>query len=140
MFKVALCHPDAKCPQRKTVGSAGFDLYACENKVIRSQHRSLVSTGLKIQIPLDCYARIASRSGLAVSEIDVGAGVVDSDYRGELKVLLINNSTNDYHVDKGDRIAQLVIEKIYKDDFEVVDEDVLDNSVRGEGGFGSTGK
>ena len=140
MFKVALCHPDAKCPQRKTVGSAGFDLYACENKVIRSQHRSLVSTGLKIQIPLDCYARIAPRSGLAVSEIDVGAGVVDSDYRGELKVLLINNSTNDYHVDKGDRIAQLVIEKIYKDDFEVVDEDVLDNSVRGEGGFGSTGK
>lgn len=140
MFKVALCHPEAKCPQRKTVGSAGFDLYACENKVIRSQHRSLVSTGVKIQIPLDCYARIAPRSGLSVSEIDVGAGVVDSDYRGELKVLLINNSTNDYHVDKGDRIAQLVIEKIYKDDFEVVDEDVLDNSVRGEGGFGSTGK
>jgi dUTP pyrophosphatase len=140
MFKVALCHPDAKCPQRKTPGSAGFDLYACENKVIPSQHRSLVSTGLKIQIPEDCYARIAPRSGLSVNEIDVGAGVVDSDYRGELKVLLCNNSTNDFHVDKGDRIAQLVIEKIYKDDFMVVEEDVLENSLRGEGGFGSTGK
>ena len=140
MFKVALCHPEAKCPQRKTVGSAGFDLYACEDKVVKSQHRSLIPTGVKIQIPQDCYARIAPRSGLSVSEIDVGAGVVDSDYRGELKVLLINNSTNDFHVDKGDRIAQLVIERIYTDDLVVVSQEELEDSNRGEGGFGSTGK
>ena len=140
MFKVALCHPDAKSPQRKTSGSAGFDLYACENKIVKSQHRTLISTGIKIQVPEDCYARIAPRSGLSVSEIDVGAGVVDSDYRGELKVLLINNSTNDFHVDKGDRIAQLVIERIYKDEFNLVTEEELEESNRGEGGFGSTGK
>jgi len=140
MFKVALCHPDAKSPQRKTSGSAGFDLYACENKIVKSQRRALISTGVKIQVPEDCYARIAPRSGLSVSEIDVGAGVVDSDYRGELKVLLINNSTNDFHVDKGDRIAQLVIERIYKDEFNLVTEEELEESNRGEGGFGSTGK
>ena len=140
MFKVALCHPDAKSPQRKTSGSAGFDLYACENKIVKSQHRTLISTGIKIQVPEDCYARIAPRSGLAVSEIDVSAGVVDSDYRGELKVLLINNSTNDLHVDKGDRIAQLVIERIYNDEFNLVTEEELEDSNRGEGGFGSTGK
>lgn len=139
-FKVALCHPDAKYPERKSPYAAGFDLYASESKTIASQHRDLVSTGIKIQIPNDCYARVAPRSGLSVSEIDVGAGVVDSDYRGIIKVLLINNRTTDYVVDKGDRIAQLIIEKIYTEHFIQVEEEELSSSDRGSGGFGSTGK
>lgn len=140
MFKVSLIHPDATQPSRKSPFAAGLDLYSCESKVIVPKSRALVRTGIKIQIPSDCYARVAPRSGLSVSEIDVGAGVVDSDYRGELKVLLINNSTNEYHVDKGDRIAQLIFEKIHTDSFTVVDENELDSTDRNEGGFGSTGK
>lgn len=140
MFKVALIHPEALAPTRKTIGAAGLDVYSCESKVIKSQSRALVRTGIKIQIPDDCYARVAPRSGLSVKEIDVGAGVVDSDYLGELKVLLINNSVNDYQVDKGDRIAQLIFERIYKDSFTIVNEDELTPTERNEGGFGSTGK
>lgn len=140
MFKVALIHPEALAPTRKTTGAAGLDVYSCESKVIKSQSRALVRTGIKIQIPDDCYARVAPRSGLSVKEIDVGAGVVDSDYLGELKVLLINNSVNDYQVDKGDRIAQLIFERIYKDSFTIVNEDELTPTERNEGGFGSTGK
>lgn len=139
-FKVALCHPDAKYPERKSPYAAGFDLYACESKVIKSQNRELVSTGIKIEIPNDCYARVAPRSGLSVSEIDVGAGVVDSDYRGIIKVLLINNRTTDFVIDKGDRIAQLILEKIYTSHFMSVEEEELSSSDRGSGGFGSTGK
>lgn len=82
--------------------------------------------------------RIAPRSGLAVKHfIDTGAGVIDSDYRGEVKVLLFNHSEVDFEVKEGDRIAQLVIERIYTPEVVVVEE--LEESVRGAGGFGSTG-
>ena len=82
--------------------------------------------------------RIAPRSGLAVKHsIDTGAGVIDSDYRGEVKVLLFNHSEVDFEVKEGDRIAQLVVERIYTPKVVVVDE--LEESIRGKGGFGSTG-
>ena len=139
MFKVALIHPDAKPPTRKFLGDAGHDLHSCENVVIPPNTRQLVSTGIKIQIPNDCYARIAPRSGLAVNYIDVGAGVVDSSYFGTLKVLIINNSYNPFTISIGDRIAQLVLEKIYNTTFEQVVESELTQTHRGEGGFGSTG-
>lgn len=139
MFKVALVHPDAKVPTRKFFGDAGHDLHACENIVVPEHSRRLVSTGIKIQIPNDCYARIAPRSGLAVNSIDVGAGVVDSTYFGTIKVLIINNSNNPFTISVGDRIAQLVLEKIYNTTFEQVNESDLNQSERGEGGFGSTG-
>ena len=139
MFKIARVHHDAKIPVRKFYGDAGLDLCSCENVVIHEHTRRLVSTGLKIQIPSDCYARIAPRSGLAVNSIDVGAGVVDSSYFGTLKVLVINNSNNPFTITVGDRIAQMVLEKIYNNNFEEVQENELQQTERGEGGFGSTG-
>jgi len=140
MFKVALVHPNAKSPERKSTSAAGLDLYSCETATIPPRSRKLVSTGIKVQIPNDCYARVAPRSGLSVIGIDVGAGVVDADYKGIVKVLMINNKDESYNVDTGDRIAQLVFERIYNDTFVVVEESELDSSERGEGGFGSTGK
>lgn len=88
--------------------------------------------------PEGTYGRIAPRSGLASKHfIDTGAGVIDADYRGEVKVLLFNHSDVDYEVKKGDRVAQLVLERIYTP--EVMEVENLEESVRGAGGFGSTG-
>lgn len=140
MFKVALIHPNSKVPERKSSSAAGLDLYSCESSVIPPRSRKLISTGIKIKIPNNCYARVSPRSGLSVNGIDVGAGVVDSDYTGIVKVLLINNKDEYYNVDVGDRIAQLILEQIFNDSFVVIEESELESSERGEGGFGSTGK
>lgn len=125
-------------PRRGSDGAAGYDLYAAEGVCIQPQHRGLVGTAISIKVPPGTYGRVAPRSGLSVKyEIDVGAGVVDEDYRGEVKVLLINHGTKDFYVTKGDRIAQLVLERIVNP--EVKEVLSLDNTNRGEGGFGSTG-
>lgn len=98
----------------------------------------LVNLGFKIQLPNGCYGRIAPRSGLAVRHsIDIGAGVIDEDYRGPIKVLLINGSNSEVEFKKGDRICQLICEKIYYPDIEEVT--TLSDSERGEFGFGSSG-
>lgn len=139
MFKLALVEPNAKFPFRSSVMDAGHDLHSSEEVVIPSRSRKLVSTGLKVQIPQDCYIRVAPRSGLAVKGIDVGAGVVDSSYRGVIKVLLINSKDEDFKVSVGDRIAQMVCERIFTDSFVEVSESDLTDTSRGEGGFGSSG-
>ena len=98
----------------------------------------MIGTGLAFGIPVGNYGRIAPRSGLAAkNSIDVGAGVIDSDYRGEVKVLLFNFSDTDFKIAEGDRIAQMIIEKYTITALTEVD--TLDDTVRGEGGFGSTG-
>ena len=103
-----------------------------------SRGKVLVSTDLSIATPEDTYGRIAPRSGLAAKHfIDTGAGVIDADYRGEVKVLLFNHSEKDFEIKVGDRIAQLVLERIYTP--EVMEVENLEESVRGAGGFGSTG-
>ena len=128
----------AKLPIRGSVGAAGYDLHAVEKTVIPAQSRSVVKTGIAIEIPEGLYARIAPRSGLSVKKpIDVGAGVVDSDYRGEIGVVLINHSNKDFEVNVGDRIAQMILEQIKTP--EVVKQADLDQTDRGEKGFGSTG-
>jgi len=138
MFKVKLLSPDAKVPTRATEFSAGLDLSSIEDTVVPANKWIAIPTGISIQIPKDCYARVAPRSGLAFKHgIQVGAGVVDSDYTGEIKVILFNHGSSDFEVKKGDRIAQLIFEKIYTDYFVEVEE--LDDTVRGDGGFGSTG-
>lgn len=100
--------------------------------------KAMVPTDLSIACPPGTYARIAPRSGLAVKNfIDVGAGVVDEDYRGPLNVVLFNFGKQDFVIKKGDRIAQLILEKIAM--AEVLETEELDETVRGAGGFGSTG-
>ncbi|GMM49182.1 bifunctional dITP/dUTP diphosphatase [Starmerella bacillaris] len=138
-FKVLLTNSKAKVPTRGSALSAGYDLYSSASAVILARGRGVVPTGLKISIPEGTYARVAPRSGLAVKHgIDTGAGVVDADYRGEVGVVLFNNSDEDFVIEEGDRIAQLIIEKIWTGDVEVATE--LESSERGSGGFGSTGR
>ena len=139
-FRVELSTEFAKVPTRGTKDSAGYDLYASEDCVVKSRSQSLVPTGIKISIPSCLYGRIAPRSGLALAHsIDVGAGVVDSDYRGEVTVLLFNHSNNiDFEIKKGDRIAQFILEHISTPTIQVVDS-VDDGSERQAMGFGSTG-
>ena len=136
-IKVKLLDEEANPPKKAESGSAGYDIYALKEVVIEPHSRRLVSTGVAIEIPPHYYMRCAPRSGLSMREIDVGAGVIDSSYRGEVKVLLINSSCESYKVSKGDRIAQLVMERCSNAPVVVVDS--LDSTERGEGGFGSTG-
>jgi len=138
-LRVKRLTPEAKLPTRGSVESAGYDLYATSSHVIKPGHRALVSTGISISIPMMNYARIAPRSGLAVKNgIHVGAGVVDSDYRGEIKVVLYNlDPEKDFVVEPGHRIAQFIIESCSLPKIEDVSN--LDQSERGTSGFGSTG-
>lgn len=136
---IELASPVARVPIRGTAGSAGYDLFACENVCIAAGERRLVDVGIRLAFPSDVYVRIAPRSGLSVRHcIDVGAGVVDSDYRGVLKVLLINNGAEVFEVKVGDRIAQMIFEQLRHFSFSVVDD--IGVSDRGSGGFGSTGR
>jgi len=142
LLRIKFNTPLAKIPQRGTSGSAGWDLHSTEDTIIPAGGRKLVDTGLSMAFEGPYYVRIAPRSGLAVKNcVDVGAGVIDSDYRGPVKVLLINNHRElDFQVKVGDRIAQMIIEQISPATFIKIDDGTeLDNTQRGEGGFGSTG-
>ncbi|PIA12607.1 deoxyuridine 5'-triphosphate nucleotidohydrolase [Coemansia reversa NRRL 1564] len=137
--KIVRKENSAKIPTRGSDKAAGYDLYSSENTVINAKDRKVVSTGLMIKCPEGTYGRIAPRSGLAFKHgIDVGGGVVDADYTGVVKVILFNHSTENFEIKIGDRIAQIIFEVVIHPDFEVVSS--LDTTVRGDGGFGSTGK
>ena len=130
-------------PSYKTEGSSGMDLMAFTDGPvkIKPQKSSLIPTGLSIAIPDDCEVQIRPRSGLAAkSNISVlnTPGTIDSDYRGELKVILFNHGDKDFFVKNNDRIAQMVLMPVLKIDFEEVEN--LPDTTRGSGGFGSTGK
>ncbi|CAI2313936.1 unnamed protein product [Caenorhabditis sp. 36 PRJEB53466] len=130
---------NAQMPTYGSAAAAGADLYSAEDVVVPARGKFCVSTGLQLELPFGYYGRVAPRSGLAAKHfIDVGAGVVDSDYRGELKVLLFNFNDTAFEVKKGDRIAQLICERIAHCTYEEADD--LENTDRGAGGFGSTGK
>jgi len=128
-------------PCRQTQGSAGFDLCAAEAATIPAHGFSSVSTGLAIEIPTNAEAQVRPRSGLAAKH-GIGVlnspGTIDSDYRGEIKVVLFNASDIDFRVRRGDRIAQLVFSVLA--DVELVEADSLSDTGRGPGGFGHTGK
>ena len=131
-------------PSFATVGSAAMDLRACidEDVTIAAGARAIIPTGLAIALPsADFVALICARSGLA-SKFGItmanGVGVIDSDYRGELKAALFNSSDTDYIIHNGDRIAQLMVLPVVQPTLHLVEE--LDETARGEGGFGSTGR
>ena len=138
-LRIQLNYPDAQIPVRATPDSAGLDLFSYEDMIIiQPRSNRVIDTGISVAITGKCYGRIAPRSGLAYkNNLFVNAGVIDKNYRGVVKVVLYNGSVDEYIVKKGDRIAQLIIEKIKYP--EVVVCDTLEETVRGEGGFGSTG-
>ncbi|KAK9811022.1 hypothetical protein WJX73_007096 [Symbiochloris irregularis] len=129
----------ATLPKRGSARAAGYDLASAEDCVIPARGKGVVKTDLAVHAPPGTYARVAPRSGLAVKHfIDTGAGVVDEDYRGNVGVVLFNHGPDDFAVKRGDRVAQLILEKIVTPD--VVEVDNLDDTVRGAGGYGSTGQ
>ncbi|KAM0915246.1 hypothetical protein ACQ4PT_010978 [Festuca glaucescens] len=138
LLKVKRLSPNAILPSRASAHAAGYDLSSAVEAVIPARGRALVATDLSVAVPEGTYARIAPRSGLAWKRgIDVGAGVVDADYRGPVGVLLFNHSDADFAVRPGDRVAQMVVERVAAP--EVAEVDDLDATVRGDCGFGSTG-
>lgn len=119
---------------------AGYDIKCSESCTIEPRGSRLVSTGLVVAIPEGWYGRVASRSGWAVKKnIEVGAGVIDAHYRGEVKVLLRNHSDIQVHISEGDRVAQLIVTPIYTMALEVDPELNNETSTRGASGFGSSG-
>jgi dUTP pyrophosphatase len=131
-------HPEAKLPARGSGQAAGLDLFAVERVAISPGGRAAVRTGLAVSIPEGFYGRVAPRSGLAVRHgLDVLAGVIDADYRGEILCALVNHGEEPFEVEPGARIAQLIVEAIAQP-VAVWDED-LEETARGAGGFGSTG-
>ncbi len=128
-------------PAYETNGAAGMDLRAAVDMMLKPGRRGLVPTGIAIALPAGYEAQVRPRSGLAVKHgITVlnSPGTIDSDYRGEIKVPLINHGEHDFAVARGDRIAQLVISPVSRIAWEAVPE--LDTTARGKGGFGSSGK
>jgi len=131
-------NPAASLPVRGSAAAAGFDLAAAEANIVKAGGKAIIKTGLSIAIPDGTYARVAPRSGLAAKKmIQVGAGVIDYDYRGEVGVVLFNHGTEDFEVQVGDRVAQLILEKVAMG--RAVEVESLDETERGAGGFGSTG-
>lgn len=138
-INVKIVEEGGRLPVKINKEDAGYDLCSNESVTIYKGCRVLVSTGISLTIPSGYYGRIAPRSGLAVkSGIDVGAGVIDSTYTGVIKVLLFNFGENPFEVKVGDRIAQLICEKIGH--FEIREVDNLNATSRGNNGFGSSGK
>lgn len=163
-IKIQLIHPNAKVPTKATSGASGYDVYAIEeciippNKILSclseisgcyeknsyaldAHSPTLVPLGFKVEIPPGYEIQIRPRSGLAFKFAITcvnSPGTIDSDYRGEVGVLLINHGANSYRMNVGDRIAQMVITKVPSSEFVVVEK--AEETQRGEGGYGSTGK
>lgn len=138
-LKFTKLHPAAKLPTRGSQHAAGLDLFSVEDVIVPSDHRASIRTGLSVAIPVGFYGRVAPRSGLAVEYgLDVMAGVIDSDYRGEIMCVLINHGEAPVHIEVGWRIAQLIIESIVTPQPEWADK--LDDTERGSSGFGSSEK
>ena len=131
--------PDAILPKRQTADSAGYDICSYDDYVIPPGGKQLIDTGVAFTVPVGTYGQLAPRSGMSCKGTHVGAGVIDRDYTGHVKVLLFNLNYNadEMFIKKGDRVAQLILKRISLAEVEEVDE--LFSSDRGDGGFGSTG-
>ena len=141
-MKIKVRSLSGNLPSYETEGSAGMDIraYIEEPVTLEPGKRALIPTGLFMEIPAGFEVQIRARSGLAVKYgigLTNGIGTIDSDYRGEIKVSLINWGEDDFVINDGDRIAQMVVCRYEKADFELADE--LSDTARGAGGFGHTG-
>ncbi len=136
--KIKKLHPDAKTPIHASQDSAGFDLHTLEEITIHPKSTAVIPTGISWEIPRGYYVKLAGRSGLASKGITPLGGIIDADYRGEVKVILHNLSDHPHTLAKGDRIAQGIIMPVSQADFE--ETNTLSETQRNEGGFGSSGK
>lgn len=140
-IKVKKLTPEAVIPAYQSAEAAGFDLHSVEDYVLKVGTRKLIKTGLSMSFPKGYEIQIRPRSGLAykhgITCLNT-PGTIDSDYRGEFMVLLINHGEEDFHIAKGERIAQAVLKEVLQGSFLEVED--LDDTARGAGGFGSTGK
>eukprot|EP00741_Cyanophora_paradoxa_P005917 tig00000949_g5735.t1 len=138
VLRVKKLSENATIPVRGSKLAAGYDLSSAYECVVPAHGKLIVLTDIAIAVPEGHYGRVAPRSGLAAKHfIDTGAGVIDADYRGNVGVVLFNHSDKPFEVKKGDRVAQLILERISTPD--VVEVDDLDSTERGAGGYGSTG-
>ena len=138
MININLLNENAKVPTQGSEESAGLDLHTIESVIIPPKHRALLSTGIAMSMPKGYVGLIWPRSKLAAKMgIDVLAGVVDSDYRGEIMISLLNTGFNSVEIKSGDKVAQMIIQKHYSDmQINIVDD--LDNTMRGKSGVNST--
>ncbi|MFA6022534.1 MAG: dUTP diphosphatase [Candidatus Pacearchaeota archaeon] len=139
-IKIKLLKENAIIPSYAKEGDAGMDLFSTEKYLVKKGERVLVSTGLAVEIPIGYEMQVRPRSGLALKKgisIVNTPGTVDSGYRGEIGIIIINHGEEDFEINSGDKIAQAVLNKIETAEVELVEE--LSESERGAGGFGSTG-
>lgn len=141
VIKIKKLHKDAIIPKYQTAGSAGFDLHSIDNATLKPGKQLLIPIGIAVEIPENTELQLRPRSGLALKymlSLTNSPGTLDSDYRGEIKVILINHDIKSFQVMKGDRIAQAVLSPVIQGDLIEVEE--LSETKRGVGGHGSTGK
>ncbi|WP_315168166.1 dUTP diphosphatase [Metaclostridioides mangenotii] len=139
-LKVKKLNPEAKLPNFAHKGDAGMDVYSIEEAIIKSGETKLIKTGISIELPEMTEGQMRPRSGLALKNSITllnSPGTIDEGYRGEIGVIMINHGKDDFKVEKHMKIAQMVVKPIY--DINVVEVEELSDTVRGKGGFGSTG-
>jgi len=138
ILKIKKLNPEAKIPKYAHEGDAGMDVLSCEDVVIKSGEKKAIKTGISAEFPKEYVALVWDKGGIANKGITTIAGVIDSNYRGEWLILLFNTSKEDYIINKGDKIAQVLIQKFER--AEIRESEDLGETARGEGKFGSTGK
>ena len=137
-LKVMKIHPDAKLPAYSHKGDAGLDLFSCENMFLEVGEAKSVPTGIKMAVPNGFVGLVWDKSGISLKGVHRLAGVIDAGYRGEVRVVLINLGKGPFVISKGMKIAQMLIQQVMS--VEVLEAPELDETPRGEGGFGSTGR
>jgi len=137
-LRVKRLAPSARLPVKAHSGDAGYDLFAAYSGTVPARGQALIKTEIAIALPTGCMAQLAPRSSLALkNSIDLGGGIIDSPYRGPIGVILFNLGDVDFNYKAGDRIAQMIVQKVESP--EVLEVDSLDDTDRGQGGFGSSG-
>ena len=138
-IKIKKMHPDAKIPQYMREGDAAFDLHSVEETTLQAGEKKIIRSGIAVEIPKGYAGLFWDRSGLAAKHgLHTLAGVLDSNYRGELMVVMINHGKEPYTIEKHERICQVLVHPVATVQFQEVDE--LSDSQRGEARFGSTGR